>query len=137
MKAIVGLVVIAGVGLAIYYAAGTAGSMVDPTEQGKEKRAIIETCASWTEVLDRAGAPRRWRDGTSGAESKYEDGPDEATRALIAGRLEQDEFRGGGFSFLYRFSDAVTFSVNFNRKGKLSGIMDREGKSALMDAAGG
>ncbi len=58
MKAIVGLVVIAGAVLAIYYAAGTADRMVDPTEQGKEKRAIIETCASWTEVLDRAGAPR-------------------------------------------------------------------------------
>ena len=31
--------------------------------RGGEARAAVESCSSWTEVLDRVGEPSRWQDG--------------------------------------------------------------------------
>ena len=137
MKAVIVLVILAGVAVVVMYLAGFSnGGSFDPTEQGREARAAVEECASWTAVLDRVGEPRNWRDSTSNFDFLYTERFDETTRDFIAEQLEKNGFPYG-FSFFYRFSDAVTFAVNFNRKGELSNVQDKEGKGDLMDAAGG
>ena len=137
MKLVVFLLILAGVGFFVMRSTISATDEgFDPTEQGRQVRETIKTCADWTEVLDRSKPPGRWRDATSSFDFNYIDRFDETTREYIAKKLESNELPYG-FSFLYRFSDAVTFAVNFDRKGKLSNIQDKEGKGALMDSAGG
>lgn len=112
------------------------GGSFNPTEQGRETRATVEKCATWTEVLERAGEPTGWRDATSDFDFNYRDKFAETTRDTIAGLIKDNKV-SYGFSFLYRFSDAVTFAVNFDHTGAMMNIQDREGQNALMDAAGG
>jgi hypothetical protein len=140
MKVVFLLIVLVGVGLlAMKFnssSSSSSESILSPTEQGQAARASAKTCTSWTEVLDRIGDPRKWRDDTSNYDFLYIDRFDETTRGFIAEQLKGEGFPSG-FSFFYRFSDAATFAVNFNSEGKFSNIQDKEGKGELMDEAGG
>ena len=130
------LVLVGGVVVALKFSASSVTEGFDPAEQGRQARAAVESCASWTEVLDRVGVPSRWRDGTSSFDFSYVDRFNETTRDQIARELEKNGFEYG-FSYLYDYGDAVTFAVNFDRTGKFTNVQDKEGKGALMDAAGG
>ena len=137
MKATIAvLILLAVAGYFVYSYAKSSADSFDPTEQGREARAAVEECTSWTEVLDRVGTPPKWRDSTSDFDFTYTERFDDTTREFITGKLAENAY-AYGFSFFYRFTDAVTFAVNFDRYGKLSNIQDKEGKGALMDAAGG
>jgi hypothetical protein len=128
---IVLLLIVAGIAV-FYYASSSTDEGFDPTQQGREARAAVEVGASWTEVIAQAGQPRKWRDATSDFDFVYTDEFNEDARAQIAQQLEKGELTYG-FSFLYRFSDVVTFAVNFNNKGKVINIQDKESKADLMD----
>ncbi len=130
------LVLVGGIVVALKLASSSVTEGFDPAEQGRQARAAVESCASWTEVLDRLGDPSRWRDGTSSFDFSYVDRFNETTRNQIARELEKNGFEHG-FSYLYDYGDAVTFAVNFDRTGKFTNVQDKEGKGALMDAAGG
>ena len=130
------LVLVGGIAVALNFSSSSVTEGFDPAEQGREARAAVESCASWTETLDRLGEPSRWRNGTSSFDFAYVDRFNETTRNDIAGQLEQNAFEYG-FSFLYNYGDAVTFAVNFDRAGKLMNVQDKESKDDLMDAAGG
>ena len=66
MKAAIVLVILLmGVVFLVMYFARSSLESFDPTEQGREARAAVEGCASWTEVLDRVGEPPKWRNSTS------------------------------------------------------------------------
>ncbi len=137
MKAIVVLLLVIGVGVfTMYYVNSKSQENFDPTQQGRQARTAVESCKSWTEVLERLGEPRKWRNSTSNFDFVYTDRFEEKTGDLIARQLDRKALPSG-FSFYYRFSDAYTFAVNFNGEGKLSNVQDKEGKDALMDEAGG
>ncbi|MCH7705259.1 MAG: hypothetical protein IIB61_09105 [Planctomycetes bacterium] len=137
MKVALVLLILVGVGFVVMkYTKSGIDEGFDPTEQGRQVRETITTCTDWTEVLDRTKPPQKWRGGTSNFDFRYTERFDDTTRESIAKQLENNELPYG-FSFFYRFSDAVTFAVNFDAQGSFSNIQDKEGKSALMDAAGG
>ena len=127
------LIVVLGVvaALVVNYAKSTVEEGFDPTEQGQQARAAIEKCATWTEVLDKGGEPSKWRNSHSAFDFRYYDNFDASEREKIGKKIEKGEL-DDGFSFFYRFSDAVTFAVNFDGKGQFLNIQDKEGKSALM-----
>ncbi len=131
MKILVVLVLVAGVVVGALYFGGTSTQGFDPTQQGKDARAAIKIGAQWTEVIEAAGEPQFWRGGPSGFDFVYNDRYEEGTREEIATKLEQKKL-GYGFSFLYRYTDAVTFAVNFDGYGEAINIQDKEGKSDLM-----
>lgn len=137
MKVVAVLVVLVVGGVIFLNFKGSSGEKkLSPTEQGKIAHSEAEGCANWTEVLDRAGEPRKWRDDSSNFDFIYRDRFDETTRDNIAKKIEAGEL-GNGFSFLYKYSNAVTFAVNFDSKGNFNNIQDKEGQSAIMDEAGG
>ncbi len=138
MKALLVVVLLIGVGafVLVKYKDSTDAAADNPSQQGRETRAKIVKCTNWTEVLDRAGAPRKWRKATSDFDFNYRNRFDDSTRDAIVKMLKDNQL-SYGFSFLYRFSDAVTFAVNFDEVGAMMNIQDREGQSALMDEAGG
>lgn len=136
MKAIVALVLLGSAAFLVYNYSSSSMESFDPTEQGKETRATIAECKSWTEVLDRTKAPRKWRRSTSDFDFRYTEKFDEKTRESIEGRIENNSLKDG-FSFFYRFTDAITFAANFDRTGEFLNIQDKEGKGNLMDIAGG
>lgn len=103
------LVLVGGVVVALKFTASSVTEGFDPAEQGREARAAVQNSSSWTEVLDRLGDPSRWRNGTSDFD----------------------------FSYVDNDCDAATLAVNFDRTGKFTNVQDKEGKGALMDAAGG
>ncbi len=111
------------------------GGVFDNTERGRQVRDTLKDCNHWIEALDRAEAPLKWREGSSRFDFDYKDQFDETTRADIANRIENNLFPEG-FSFLYRYSDAVTFAVNFDRRGHFNNIQDREGMVDLLEAPG-
>lgn len=131
MKAAVILILLAGVGFFVMRSTLSSTDGFDPTEQGRQARETVESCANWTEVLDRAVPPQKWRNGASAFDFNYIDQYDETTREYIAKKLENKGLPYG-FSFFYRFTDAITFAVNFDQKGNFNNIQDREGKGALM-----
>lgn len=138
MKAVIGLIVVAGaVFLVLYFTGSSVKQDFDPTQQGKEARAAIKEGASWTEVTDLAGEPRKWKEGASAFDfvTGY-DRFDAKTPDEIRDRLEKGDLRLG-FCFLYRFSDAATFAVNFDKNGNVMNIQDKEGKADLLDSMGG
>lgn len=131
------LILLVGVAIVVFRMQGSSSEEPSiPKMQGKEAHATAEGCKDWMEVLERVGEPRKWRDATCDFDFSYLDRFDGTTRDLISGRLEKNEL-SGGFSFLYRFSDSITFAVNFDRQGALMNLQDKEGKGSLMDAAGG
>ena len=66
MKGLLVLLVLVGGGvLALKFVGSSVTEGFNPAEQGREARANVEGCSSWTEVLDRLSEPSRWRDGTS------------------------------------------------------------------------
>lgn len=138
MKVVFLIIILLGAG--IFVMRSTMSSIdegFNPTEQGRETHKIIESCANWTEVLDRAVPPQKWREASSSFDFNYRDLFDEeATREEIARKLENNKL-SDGFSFFYRFTDAVTFAVNFDRKGNFNNIQNKEGMGALMDSTGG
>lgn len=137
MKVVFALLIVVGVGFFLLRSSRSGtDERFDPSEQGRQIRETAKTCANWTEVLDRAKPPKKWRDDASNFDFNYRDRFDDTTRAYIAKKLENKELPDG-FSFLYRFTDAVTFAVNFDRKGNFNNIQDKEGKGGLMDSAGG
>lgn len=132
MKAVVVIVVLLVAGLVfLNYSKSSTEQNFDPNEQGKQAREIAESCKTWTEVIERVGPPKRWRDSTSNFDFTYHTRFDDTTTDFITKKLEKNDYRFG-FSFFYRFSDAVTFAVNFDREGKLSNIQDKEGKGDLL-----
>lgn len=137
MKVVIVLLVLVGAGVVFLRFSGSSGEKrLNPTEQGKIAHAAAEGCSNWTEVLERAGEPKKWRDDASNFDFIYRDRFDETTRDYIAKKIEAGEL-GNGFSFLYRYSNAATFAVNFDPKGNFNNIQEKEGQSALMDEAGG
>ena len=131
MKAIILLVVLVGaVFLVIQLTSSSIDESFDPAQQGRETRAIVKECASWTEVLERAGAPSFWRPDTSDFDFVYTDRFEEGTRDKIAQQMERNQVPYG-FSFLYKYG-AVTFAVNFDRNGNLSNIQDKESQADLL-----
>ena len=138
MKLVILLVVLGGgIFLYLYFTGSTIKEDFDPTQQGKQARAAIKEGASWTEVIDVAGEPRKWKEGDSAFEfvTGY-DSFDSKTGDQIRQQLEKGELRLG-FCFLYRFSDAATFAVNFDKNGQVMNLQDKESKSDLLDSMGG
>lgn len=137
MKGLIVVVVLIGGAVVAYrFTTSSVAEGFDPAEQGRQARAAVESCKTWTETIDRLGSPKRWRNGTSDFDFNYVDRFDESTRGAIATGLGKNDFQYG-FSFLYNYGDAVTFAVNFDRTGKFMNVQDKEGKHALMDSAGG
>ena len=131
MKVLVALILLGCAGVLVFNYSRSSLESFNPTEQGQETRAIVAECKSWTEVLDRAQAPRKWRNSNSNFDFRYQEKFEEGTRKQIAGMVEANQLKNG-FSFFYRYSDAVTFAVNFDRKGVFLNIQDLEGKGDLM-----
>jgi hypothetical protein len=126
MKVILGVIVlVACVGGALYLTKSSVESSPDPATQGRETRAMIEQCRTWTEVLERAGEPRRWRDAFSNFDFNYKEDFTPETRDQIAKRIAESGF-DEGFSFLYRFTRDTTFAVNFGRDGNKLNIQGLE-----------
>ena len=133
MKAVIVVLILAAAGLLVLnYTRTSIDEGFDPTEQGQQTRAIVEKCKTWTEVLDRADEPRKWRDAHSEFDFFYTDEFTADTRSEIDKRIKLKELPNG-FSFFYRFSDAVTFAVNFDRHGEMLNIQDKESKAELLD----
>ena len=134
MKVVIFVLILAVIGAGVlYYTRSSIEEGFDPTEQGRQARAAINTGAPWTEILEVAGEPRKWKEGSSGFDFVLGYLPfDEATRDEIRQGLEKDELRQG-FCFLYRFSDAATFAVNFSRRGVVLNIQNKESKADLME----
>ena len=125
MKAAIILIVpLAGAGFLAVHFARSSYSSFNPTQQGREARAAAKECTTWTEILDRVGAPPKWRDSTSDFDFEYPDRFDETTRDFIAEQLKKNAYPFG-FSFYYRHSDAVSFSVNFDGKGNQLNIQGK------------
>ena len=134
MKAVVVLVILAVAGgiLLLYFTKSSVDEGFDPTQQGRTARAAIEVGASWMEVLDAAGEPRKWKEGDSAFDFVTGYGSfDSGTRDAIRGRLAKNDLENG-FCFLYRFSDAATFAVNFDKNGTVMNIQDKESKADLL-----
>ncbi len=132
MKVIVVLVVLAGAGLlALKLTSSSIDTSFAPGKEGQEARTAADTCTNWTEVLERVGAPRKWRDSPSNFDFVYNNRFDDTTRDLIAEKLKNGKMTDG-FSFFYRFSDAHTFAVNFDWEGKFNNVQDKEGKGDLL-----
>lgn len=127
------LVVAIGVALYLNFTKSSIEKDFDPTQQGRQARAAVQIGATWSSVVSAAGAPRKWKAEPSSFDfvTGYEDWND-ATPGTITKKLENGEMTGG-FCFLYRFSDAATFAVNFSSKGEALNIQDKESKSDLQD----
>ncbi|UCE61374.1 MAG: hypothetical protein JSU63_06425 [Phycisphaerales bacterium] len=134
--AVLAVTLLSLVAVIVWNIATSSTAPFDPTAQGIEARTTAAECTTWTELLNRVGPPSKWRDSTGEFAFDYSVRFEESTPGLIAEMLERSEL-SRGFSFFYRFSDAVTFVVNFNRTGELINIRDKEGMGDLMDAAGG
>jgi len=136
MKLVIVLVVVLVVGFVAFQYARTSVESFDPAEQGAEVRAKVETGQTWTEVLEKAGEPARWRPATSDFDFNYLDRFEADSRDEIAKGIEEGDY-GLGFSFLYRFGNEVIFAVNFDERGTVMNIQDRESPKDLMKAFGG
>ena len=138
MKGIIILLVLVAVaGVVVYFSSSSVEESFDANLQGREARAAVEVGMAWTEVIQAVGTPRKWREGMVGFDfvtdfDRFEDGTEDSIREGIEAKELKE-----GFCFLYRYSDAVTFAVNFNRTGAVVAIRDKEGKGDLMDAGGG
>jgi len=133
MKAIIVVLVILAAGaLALNYMRGSIEEGFDPTEQGLEALAAVETCKTWTEVLDGAGDPKRWRAAHSEFDFDYRDEYTADTRAELDKKIKLNEL-SSGFSFLYRYSDEATFAVNFDRDGTKLNVQKMESRKDLLD----
>jgi len=134
MKAIVvlGILVVAGGILLLCFTKSSVEEGFDPTQQGRAARAAIKVGASWMEALDAAGEPRKWKEGDSAFDFVTGYVPfDSSTPDAIRERLEKNDLENG-FCFLYRFSDAATFAVNFDKHGTVMNIQDKESKADLL-----
>jgi hypothetical protein len=131
MKVIVILVILVGLVAVGFYFAGSSMSELDPNEQGRQTRAAVRIGAPWTEVLEEAGEPQAWADEAT-TEFALPKEFNEAAREQIAKRLEEDDLRLG-FAFLYRFSGAITFVVNFDKRGNAINIRDQMSQKELLD----
>jgi hypothetical protein len=133
MKALlVVLVILVAAALVFKFTSSNVSDNFDPTEQGLKVQEIAAQCSDWIEVLDKAEPPRKWRDSNSNFDFTYRDRFEDGTREEIARRIENGELVEG-LSFFYRFSDAATFAVNFDKTGKYLNIQKMEGKGDLMD----
>jgi hypothetical protein len=104
----------------------------DPTQQGEDARAAIKIGSAWTEVIEAAGEPSRWKEGASDFDFVSGYTPFDAEgRDTIRKGLEKKELEEG-FSFLYRFSDAATFAVNFDSNGTAMNIQKKQSKKELL-----
>ncbi len=132
MKVVIILVLLGIVGLGVLKLTQSSVEAFDPTQQGLEARAKVEIGSSWTDVLEAVGEPRKWKEDTSGFDfvSGYHRW-EPTTPDKIRQKIEQKKLRGG-FCFLYRYSDAATFAVNFSGRGKALSIQDKESKADLM-----
>jgi hypothetical protein len=136
MKVVIVLVLVLLVGLLVFRFAATSTESFDPAAQGLETRAKIQRGDTWTDVLEKAGDPSRWRAGTSSFDFNYIDKYEADTRDVIARGIENGEF-GLGFSFLYRFGTEVTFAVNFDGTGNFMNIQDKVNPKELAEELGG
>ncbi len=127
---IIVLLAIAGVCLLVYSGSSIEESF-DPTQQGKDARAAISDCATWTEVIDKIGEPSFWREGASDFDFLYKTRYEAGARDEIAGMMENGDLQFG-FSFLYKYSASATFAVNFDRNGKKLNIQDKMSAKDLM-----
>ena len=133
MKAVIALLVVAGIAFFVVYRTGSSVKEdFDPTEQGKQARAAINNDATWTEVIAVAGEPRKWKDGDSAFDFVMGYDPfDSQAHDELRQQLEKGP-RKMGFCFLYRFSNDATFAVNFDKSGLVMNVQDKESKSDLL-----
>lgn len=136
MKVVIVLVVVLLIGVFALKFTRSSAESFDPAAQGKETRAKIQRGDTWTDVLEKAGDPSRWRAGTSDLDFNYNDKYEADTRDVIAKGIENHEY-GFGFSFLYRFGSAVTFAVNFDETGRFMNIQDKVSARELAEELGG
>jgi len=135
--AILVLVGLVGVYL-MYFTESAIDKSFDPDEQGRAARGAVAAGDTWLAVLDSAGEPKHWREGSN----EYDFGTaflwnewNDATRDDIEARIRRGDL-SSGFCFLYKFSDAYTFALNFDGQGAVMNIQDKESKAQLLDKEG-
>ena len=136
MKAVIVVVLVLLIGVLVFRFATSSTESFDPAAQGRETRAKIQRGDTWTDVLEKAGDPSRWRGGTSDFDFNYIDKYEVDTRDVIVKGIENGDY-GLGFSFLYRFGSEVTFAVNFDETGKFTNIQDKVSAKELAEELGG
>lgn len=132
MKVILILVVLMiGAYFILHFTGSSIKEDFDPTQQGREAHAAIHPGDAWSQVVDKIGAPKKWKNEYSQYEFVlgYEDW-DDTTPDTITKKVENGEL-ASGFCFLYRYSDAATFAVNFNSQGAMVNIQDKESKADI------
>lgn len=137
MKTVIVVLVLAGVIFLVVYLTGSSVKEgFDPTQQGKEARAAIKEGDTWTKVMEVAGKPSKWKEGDSAFEFRVGyDTFEDKTQAEISDRLSKGDM--STFCLLYRFSEASTFAVNFDKSGRVMNIQDKESKADLTESMGG
>lgn len=126
LKIIVGVIVLAGVGLYLVYQFSGVNSF-DPTEQGRQAKAAIAIGMTWQEVVDGAGPPRTYQiimRGSRNGQPVYRPGGRQDFSADKLAAEIADRQTPFGFVFPYMFSAQVAFEVAFDDQGVVVDIVD-------------
>ena len=120
------LVLVVIVGIAAVYFFGVAG--YDPEQEGIDNRAKIQAGMSWEEVVAATKPPRKFqsiatRPGEGGIDEEYVTGENEFHLETFRAKRGSGRY-DKGFYFLYRYTNKVAYSVNFNGEGKVEGVSD-------------
>lgn len=140
MKALIGLVLVGGLALLIFYKFAGYSSF-DPTKDGEARKAKIAPGMSWSQVISAAGEPGQYKTfmkvkarvrGEDVEEVK--EGP---PMHFKKGLFEQDAAGNSmpeGFVFLYHFSEQSSFSVTFDGTAKVLAVNDNKTMADLLDS---
>ncbi|HMQ14491.1 MAG TPA: hypothetical protein PKC49_00820 [Phycisphaerae bacterium] len=139
VKAMVTIVLLAGIGLAVVYFAG-GYSAHDPDAVGREAKQSITPGMTWQQVVDVATRPERYcvfkkekrRVAGKEVEQLRKSMPLDFEQAMFA-----REFAAGnmndGFTFHYRFSHQVAFEVFFDSAGRVEAVQNLATVANLLD----
>jgi hypothetical protein len=142
MKALIGLIVLGGIGIGIVYMVGGYGSL-DPTEQGRQAQAAIKTRMTWSQVIAAAGEPKRYQIlrmdkkqvGGRDVEMLVEGGPVKFDRSVFESDMKAGNYKEG-FNFQYVFSHQAAFKVRFDPSGNVEFVADEKTMADLLDSRG-
>jgi hypothetical protein len=133
LKVIVGVLVLGGIGLAIAYYVGGAGSF-DPTAQGRKVRAAITPGMTWQQVINVAGEPGKYQ---TILPKKHGGTPEPGALVRFDRNSLVQELATNvhqyGFVFPYTFSEARRFLVYSDPKGVVEYVADAVSMADLLD----
>ncbi|MAE65870.1 MAG: hypothetical protein CMJ18_16490 [Phycisphaeraceae bacterium] len=125
MKMVFALILLVMIALGVVYFANTAS--FDPTATGQAAKDAIRTGMSWQEVIAATQAPSKFS-----VNILYNDGGIEVVNQGQLQKFDEQQLSQGlesgaielGFVFEYRYSEKVSFAVDFDEQGNVAEVRD-------------